>query len=108
MQLDIQSQELIRSETRWYDATNFPHGFSRCGHFTIAQSEFLEWYGRNLSHLSSGLIQPLTAAQHDMLKVIRNEKMPETFAELVWKRYLDQVNPDTAPFASSFTSLYAS
>ena len=42
------------SRKRFYDDTNFPHGFARSGDFTREQADVLERFGVRLCELGEG------------------------------------------------------
>ncbi len=93
------SIEPFVSNYPFYDAKNFPHGFSRSGEFTRTEAEILQDCGRTIEALNSRIMAPTSPAHEAMLRVIAGEQQPSSLIEKVWMKYLDAIR-QKKPFLS--------
>lgn len=69
------------------DEINFPKGISRCGAFSINQSETLRIYGETLKYLQLGVLLPETEAEIQFVTWCKGEKPAESLLEKLWDKY---------------------
>lgn len=79
-------------KTKFYDAANFPHGFSRSGFFTIKEAEVLETYGKTLKALSDGSESPMDDDEIRFISEITDQSMSKEMFARVWSKYLARTN----------------
>ncbi|GHG04246.1 DUF413 domain-containing protein [Thalassotalea marina] len=71
----------------FYDDSNFPRGFRKCGSFTIKEAELLSSIGKRLQLLAAGKALPETDVEKDFITVCTGVKAPESHAEKLWLKY---------------------
>jgi uncharacterized protein YifE (UPF0438 family) len=74
------------SRKRFYDDTNFPHGFARSGDFTREQADVLERFGVRLCELGEGA-EAQSESERQFQAVVRGERMAQTAIEKAWQQY---------------------
>ncbi|MFC3034440.1 DUF413 domain-containing protein [Pseudoalteromonas fenneropenaei] len=76
------------SPKAFYDDANFPRGFARSGHFTLAESEVLENHGVVLKGLYNKTLEPQNSFQTQFVNVMQNGLEPSNVVERAWVKYL--------------------
>ena len=94
----------LRKFGEFYDNANYPRGFGKHGDFTIKQAEALHEFGKTMSMLSSGQLEPESAAEMRFVQVCNGEVAPESFLEKTWVIYQKKIAAGRS-FFSPFNSL---
>ncbi len=82
------SIETFVSQCSFYDAVNFPHGFSRSGDFTKTEADILTQCGYTIKQLLNNNIAPESEEHKHFLAVISGEAEPSNAIEKAWIKYL--------------------
>ncbi|MCR3755587.1 MAG: macrodomain Ori protein [Sodalis sp. Psp] len=77
------------TDNRYFDNKNYPHGFSRHGHFTIREAQLLERCGHTYNDLDSGKRKPVTDDERQFVAVCHGKRMPSNEHEKVWFKYIE-------------------
>lgn len=85
------SSEIRQGQYPFRDDVNFPRGLSRCGCFSISQSELLKVYGETLKQLELGTLKPGNEAEENFVLFTRGQKAAETQLERLWEKYLGEI-----------------
>lgn len=85
------SSEIRQGQYPFRDDVNFPRGLSRCGCFSISQSELLKVYGETLKQLELGTLVPINEAEENFVSYTRGQKVAETQLEKLWEKYLGEI-----------------
>ncbi len=80
----------MQSTARFFDRKNFPHGFSRSGVFTLAESDLLENYGRAMQALSDGSQSPQDESDLQFVKEVSGDLPPQSAEAKVWLKYMEK------------------
>ncbi len=80
----------MRSEGKFYDDKNFPRGFNRSGVFTISESTLLENYGRTMSRLYSGEIEPMSEIERQFVAETSGQLNVQSDFAKCWVKYLNR------------------
>ncbi|OAN11521.1 hypothetical protein A3K86_21575 [Photobacterium jeanii] len=82
----------MRSEGKFYDDKNFPRGFNRSGVFTIGESSLLENYGRTMSRLCSGELEPESEVERQFVAEMNGQlELRSDFAKC-WMKYVTRTS----------------
>ncbi|UDG79556.1 DUF413 domain-containing protein [Candidatus Steffania adelgidicola] len=76
------------STNRYFDNKNYPHGFSRHGHFTIREAQLLERFGHAYNDLENGTRDPITDDEQKFILVCHGKLTPSNEHEKVWYKYI--------------------
>ncbi|BBN80591.1 hypothetical protein PA25_05760 [Pseudoalteromonas sp. A25] len=76
------------SPRAFYDDANFPRGFSRSGHFTLAEAQALEQHGVLLKSLYNKDCEPQNSFQLQFVNVMDGQLPPSNVVERAWAKYL--------------------
>jgi uncharacterized protein YifE (UPF0438 family) len=76
------------SPRAFYDDANFPRGFSRSGHFTLAEAQALEQHGVLLKSLYNKDCEPQNSFQVQFVNVMEGQLPPSNIIERAWTKYL--------------------
>ena len=70
-----------------------------CSHtiFSIEELELLSNYGHWFMALTNGALEPVTELQKDFILVATRKKMPVSFFEFAWNKYLRRKEKETDP-----------
>jgi uncharacterized protein YifE (UPF0438 family) len=85
--------QIRKGAKSFFDDINFPRGFSRCGEFTIQESNFLNDYGYSLQQLSNGSLMPENAEEVRFADVCTGRELAQSFAEKTWMKYISLASP---------------
>lgn len=75
----------------FFDDDNFPHGFNKCGDFTVRESDLLVKFGSIMRDLHTGKCQPDNPAQARFIDICQGKNTAESPLEKVWLKYLDLI-----------------
>lgn len=79
------------SDIKFYDNTNFPYEFSRCGDFTLKEAETLTNCGYIMQQLEKKQMQPENEEHNHFLDVIEGKHNPLYNHEYVYLKYLNLI-----------------
>ena len=88
----------------FFDDDNFPHGFNKCGDFTIRESNLLSTFGSIMRDLHTGKCQPSNPIQVRFVDICQGKNVAESPLEKVWIKYLDLVNRKSVVPKSRFAA----
>ena len=95
MNLEVEGFEPSRL---FFDDDHFPHGFKKCGDFTVRESDLLSTFGSIMRDLHSGKCQPSNPIQARFIDICQGKNAAESPLEKVWLKYLDIIRrKSTAP-----------
>ena len=83
----------FKSSDLFYDNFNFPHGFKKCGNFSIPEAELLTEVGTRLYLLEQGSVSPETSAEHQFVAMCQSGSEAQSKIELLWKKYQRLIKP---------------
>lgn len=79
------------AEAPFYDDAHFARGFSKSGHFTIAESELLTQIGKRLFMLEQGYRNPENTVEEQFVQFCKAQHEGEfegsNRVELLWQKY---------------------
>lgn len=81
------------SSDMFYDDLHFPHGFKKCGNFSIAEAELLTTIGKRLLLLEQGSIKPENAVEVQFVAMCQSRHEPQTKIEKLWHKYKRLTKP---------------
>ncbi len=85
------SNDIRQGQFAFRDDVNFPRGISRCGVFSISQSELLKNYGETLKQLDLGTLSPENEAEQDFVAFCRGARQAQTTIEKLWEKYQQEI-----------------
>lgn len=79
------------AENQFYDDTNYPHGFSRSGKFSIKEADLLSQLGRRLIALENGSVSAQTEEEKQFVNMCKNNVEANSSVEKVWVKYKNSI-----------------
>jgi uncharacterized protein YifE (UPF0438 family) len=71
----------------FYDDAHFPHGFSKSGDFSIAESELLTQLGKRLFMLEQSLCTAENQVEKQFVKMCATQFEGQSKVEVLWQKY---------------------
>lgn len=75
------------STEAFYDDVHFPHGFSKSGDFSIAESELLTQVGKRLFMLEQSLCTAENQIEKQFVKMCVTQFEGQSKVEVLWQKY---------------------
>ncbi|MCW8108240.1 DUF413 domain-containing protein [Alteromonas ponticola] len=84
----MRAPDIRISAKPFIDRQHFPYGFRKSGDFSIAESDLLTQYGKNLLAFESGELAPETEDEKHFLDFIQGKTAATNAVEKAWQKYV--------------------